>query len=205
VSEQELQGQAKHRLTVIRHAREVTGNVAQTCRYYGISRQTYYSWFRRHEEFRLDGLRDRSKRPHASTWATPNQEWEHFYNYARPHGSLGVQSPYERLRQKTALDVSHPRQSHRPTKQAPRNKRAGQGTFIGTRQAGKPCELRTQWWQLAWRITLHPHVIYVAVVDAATSVRRNALPRITTGRAARLPREVPQLRPMDESAESLLT
>jgi hypothetical protein len=39
-------------------------------------------------------------------------EWEHFYNYARPHGALGGQTPYERLRQRTTLDVSHPRQSH---------------------------------------------------------------------------------------------
>ncbi|MEA2506870.1 MAG: hypothetical protein QOH48_1488, partial [Actinomycetota bacterium] len=62
MSPQELERQAKHRLTVIRHAQEVTKNVAQTCRYYGISRQTYYSWFRRYEEFGLAGLRDRSKR-----------------------------------------------------------------------------------------------------------------------------------------------
>jgi hypothetical protein len=40
------------------------------------------------------------------------QEWEHFYNYARPHGALGGQTPYERLRQKTTLDVTRPRQSH---------------------------------------------------------------------------------------------
>ena len=73
MSEQELQRQAKHRLAVIRHAQEVSGNVAQTCRYYGISRQTYYSWFRRYEELGLDGLRDRSKRPHVSPWATPSE------------------------------------------------------------------------------------------------------------------------------------
>jgi transposase InsO family protein len=73
VSEQELQRQAKHRLAVIRHAQEVSGNVAQTCRYYGISRQTYYSWFRRYEEFGLDGLRDRSKRPHVSPGATSHE------------------------------------------------------------------------------------------------------------------------------------
>lgn len=24
------------------------------------------------------------------------QEWEHFYNYARPHGALGGQTPYQR-------------------------------------------------------------------------------------------------------------
>ena len=70
MSKQELQRQAKHRLAVIRHAREVTGNVAQTCRYYGISRQTYYSWVRRYEEFGLDGLRDRSKSTEVSPWAT---------------------------------------------------------------------------------------------------------------------------------------
>ena len=73
MSEQELQRQAKHQLAVIRHAQEVNDNVAQTCRYYGISRQTYYSWFRRYEEFGLDGLRDRSKAPHASPWATPSE------------------------------------------------------------------------------------------------------------------------------------
>jgi transposase InsO family protein len=29
------------------------------------------------------------------------QEWEDFYNFERPHGSLGGQTPYERLREKT--------------------------------------------------------------------------------------------------------
>ncbi|WP_372510760.1 integrase core domain-containing protein [Mycobacterium montefiorense] len=28
-------------------------------------------------------------------------EWEDYYNYHRPHGGLGGQTPYERLRQKT--------------------------------------------------------------------------------------------------------
>ena len=30
------------------------------------------------------------------------QEWEDFYNFHRPHGGLDGQTPYERLRQKTA-------------------------------------------------------------------------------------------------------
>jgi transposase InsO family protein len=33
------------------------------------------------------------------------QEWENFYNYNRPHGSLGGQTPYERLREKTTSPV----------------------------------------------------------------------------------------------------
>jgi transposase InsO family protein len=28
-------------------------------------------------------------------------EWETFYNFHRPHGALGGQTPYERLRQRT--------------------------------------------------------------------------------------------------------
>jgi hypothetical protein len=40
VTERELNRNAAHRLAIIRHAEEVTGNVALTCRYYGISRQT---------------------------------------------------------------------------------------------------------------------------------------------------------------------
>jgi transposase InsO family protein len=73
VSEQELERQAKHRLSVIRHAQEVTGSVARTCRYYGISRATYYRWYRRYEEKGVVGLRDRSTRPHACPHETPGE------------------------------------------------------------------------------------------------------------------------------------
>jgi transposase InsO family protein len=40
------------------------------------------------------------------------QEWEDYYNYHRPHGALGGQTPYERLRQKTQDPLSAPRQLH---------------------------------------------------------------------------------------------
>ena len=30
------------------------------------------------------------------------QQWEDHYNFDRPHGSLGGQTPYERLKQKTS-------------------------------------------------------------------------------------------------------
>jgi transposase InsO family protein len=59
-----------HRLAVLQHAAEVTGNVAKTCRYYGISRNTFYKWLRRYEEQGEQGLRDRSSRPASSPRAT---------------------------------------------------------------------------------------------------------------------------------------
>jgi transposase-like protein len=55
MTERELARAAAHRLAIIRHAREVTGNVALTCRYYGISRHTYYIWLRRFEEHGIEG------------------------------------------------------------------------------------------------------------------------------------------------------
>jgi hypothetical protein len=56
----------KHRLAVLRHAEEVTGNFAATCRYYGITRQTFYIWQRRFEDEGVEGLKDRSRRPKLS-------------------------------------------------------------------------------------------------------------------------------------------
>jgi transposase InsO family protein len=70
MTERELDRHAAHRLAIIRHAQELTGNVSKTCRYYGISRQVYYKWLRRYEEGGLEALRDRSSRPHVSPKAT---------------------------------------------------------------------------------------------------------------------------------------
>ena len=64
MDEREQQRKVRHRLAVLRHAEEVTGNVAATCRYYGISRQCFYKWRRRYDELGEAGLRDGSSRPH---------------------------------------------------------------------------------------------------------------------------------------------
>src|SRR5207302_7742271 len=71
MSQLETDRVVKHRLAVLHHAEEVTGNVAMTCRYYGITRQAFYTWKRRHEELGLEGLRNRSHRPKVSPRATP--------------------------------------------------------------------------------------------------------------------------------------
>jgi hypothetical protein len=70
VTEKELARAAAHRLAVIRHAQEVTGNVSLTCRYFGITRQAFYKWLWRYEEQGLEGLRDRSRAPHVIPHAT---------------------------------------------------------------------------------------------------------------------------------------
>jgi transposase InsO family protein/transposase-like protein len=63
MDDREQQRRIKHRLAVLRHAEEVSGNVAATCRYFGISRPTFYKWMRQFEEHGDEGLRDRSSRP----------------------------------------------------------------------------------------------------------------------------------------------
>lgn len=70
MTEKKLARAAAHRLAITRHAQEVTGNVSMTCRYFGITRQAFYKWLRRYEEQGLEGLRDRSRRPHVIPRAT---------------------------------------------------------------------------------------------------------------------------------------
>ncbi|MEU2052993.1 helix-turn-helix domain-containing protein [Streptomyces bungoensis] len=65
-----LDREAKRRLAVIRHVEEVSGNVAMSCRYFGISRQAYYTWYRRYQAEGIEGLRTRSKAPKTSPNAT---------------------------------------------------------------------------------------------------------------------------------------
>jgi len=62
MTERELERQARHRLAVLRHVEEISGKVAATCRYYGISRSCYYQWRHRYEAEGLDGLKDHSPR-----------------------------------------------------------------------------------------------------------------------------------------------
>jgi transposase len=62
--------QVRRRLAILHHADEITGNVAMTCRYYGVTRQSFYTWKRRYDELGEEGLKDRSRRPHHSPRAT---------------------------------------------------------------------------------------------------------------------------------------
>ena len=75
MTEREQQRLVRHRLAIINHAEEVTGNVAQTCRYYGISRPTFYKWRNRYEEKGLEGLRDRSSPGRITVLTRPTPRW----------------------------------------------------------------------------------------------------------------------------------
>ena len=70
MTQTELDRHVRHRLAVLQHAEEVTGNVAMTCRYFGITRQTFYVWKRRYDELGEEGLKPLSKRPKVSPRAT---------------------------------------------------------------------------------------------------------------------------------------
>ena len=91
MTEKELTRNAAKRLAIIRHAQEVSHNVALTCRYYGISREVFYKWHRRLDRFGVDGLRDRSRRPHVSPSATPEETVGKIL-YLRQHYHFG---PYK--------------------------------------------------------------------------------------------------------------
>lgn len=78
----------KLRLSWFQHVREISGNVAQTCRYYGITRPTYYRWYNRYLKDGEAGLKDRSKRPHVSPRSTKKEIREKII-YLRQHYYFG--------------------------------------------------------------------------------------------------------------------
>jgi transposase-like protein len=73
MDEREQQRKVRHRLSILRHAEEVSYSLAATCRYYGISRHSFYKWRRRFEELGEDSLRDGSRRPLHSPAATDTE------------------------------------------------------------------------------------------------------------------------------------
>ena len=53
---------SQKRLKWIQHYQD-TKNISKTCRYFGISRTTFYKWFERYKKDGLEGLLDRPKTP----------------------------------------------------------------------------------------------------------------------------------------------
>ena len=61
------------RLKLLREASEMPRNVAQACRHFGLSRNTFYKWQARHRAHGEAGLLDRSRAPRRSPRATPRE------------------------------------------------------------------------------------------------------------------------------------
>ena len=59
-----LTKEGKNRLGWIEYHRSHGGNVSKTCRYYGISRKTFYKWYNRYMKAGLRGLEDRRAGPY---------------------------------------------------------------------------------------------------------------------------------------------
>jgi len=95
------------RLGWFRHVDEVTHNVAKTCRYFGISRQTYYRWYRRYGKLGEPGLRDGSSRPLHSPRTTPSEVVEKVL-YLRRYYHFGPGRICMYLRRYHALTISQP-------------------------------------------------------------------------------------------------
>src|SRR6266536_1290589 len=69
-TEQEKLRQAKARLRRIHHYEQVTHNVSQTCRFFGVSRRQFYTWLHRYREQGLEGLKNLksgARKPHLAT------------------------------------------------------------------------------------------------------------------------------------------
>lgn len=69
----ELSHQGKQRLKWMEHYESHGKNAALTCRYFGISRQSFYRWRGRYNRWELSSLEERSRRPRRlrkPTWST---------------------------------------------------------------------------------------------------------------------------------------
>lgn len=56
--------QVRLRLRWFQHYEQVTHKVSPTCRYFGISRSTFYLWYHRYLSLGEEGLKNKSSRPH---------------------------------------------------------------------------------------------------------------------------------------------
>ena len=78
----------QRRLSVLDHARR-SGNVAETCRIFGISRTRYYEWKRRAERYGLEALVPKERRAPQMPDATPTHVVEALLSMAVLRPTLG--------------------------------------------------------------------------------------------------------------------
>lgn len=86
----------QHRVRVLDHAR-ATGNVAATCRTFGMSRKTFYKWRNIAAKYGIAALRPKSKRLPAMPNATPTHVIEVLLTLAITLPTLGCRQYADRL------------------------------------------------------------------------------------------------------------
>ncbi|MGA7090357.1 MAG: helix-turn-helix domain-containing protein, partial [Candidatus Acidiferrales bacterium] len=69
--EQIQPSKVKARVRMLQHAQRLSGNVSQTCRFFGVSRALFYIWKQRYEKHGVAGLRDMYRRPHNIRFRIP--------------------------------------------------------------------------------------------------------------------------------------
>jgi transposase-like protein len=75
VYEQIQARKVKARLRMLQHPQRMSGNVSQTCRFFGVSRALFYIWKKRFEKNGLAGLRDQPRRPHHIRYHIPPERF----------------------------------------------------------------------------------------------------------------------------------
>lgn len=104
-SEPRLEHEVRRRLALLRHVEEVSGNVAKTCRHYGISRPTYYKWLHRYKVEGIEGLRDRSTPQRASANDT-HTELVHKITHLRRQHHFGPRKIVMHLQRHHEITIS---------------------------------------------------------------------------------------------------
>lgn len=80
---------AKKRLAWMDYYRKI-GNASQTCRYFGIARETFYEWRRRYDPHRLESLEAKSRRPQRTRqWDVSRPEEFRILRLRRAHIRYG--------------------------------------------------------------------------------------------------------------------
>jgi transposase InsO family protein len=93
------------RLKWIKHY-QLTGNLGITCHRCGISRPTLRKWLQRYEEFSLDGLAGRSRRPRNSPNRKTFAEQEQQVLLLRHENNLGARRIQNELKRQYQLSLS---------------------------------------------------------------------------------------------------
>lgn len=84
------------RVTVLGHA-EKSGNVAETCRIFKVSRKTFYKWRLRAEAYGTDALLPKARRAPQLPYATPTHVVERLLTDAVNEPTIGARRYVDRL------------------------------------------------------------------------------------------------------------